>query len=313
MMACACRQSCRVASGSGAPSLAMAAPPMGRSLKSSRSPCVEATLSRTVTAARVTSGPMPSPGRTTRRIGCRRWAETGPVDQWSVAASSPRGWGPAATGSVLDGLLMELPCGCAAWLLTNEEGSLARREPSFAGGGSACWRASTWFRWLWPLRGLCDRQAVWRHARDTRSGQHSQPPVAASTARLEPGTHPGFRHQAATAGVDGASLEPRHGSAAPAGGCRGLRYTHHPVDASLLRLIAEAMGPDAVLQDGAVLLPSSVTAAASALRLADEHGIPLRVTSGPGIHVDRRRGVARAEAGVTLAALGQALSDAGVA
>jgi glycolate oxidase len=103
------------------------------------------------------------------------------------------------------------------------------------------------------------------------------------------------------------------------------------VDASLSRVLTEALGPGSVLQGGAVLAPSSPERAAVALRIAQREHLMLRLTSGPGdasqapeggavlslanlaaVAVDPARGIARAEAGTTLAALDAALASAGV-
>lgn len=85
-------------------------------------------------------------------------------------------------------------------------------------------------------------------------------------------------------------------------------------------------------EGGVVLVPASADGVAAALRLAQDHRLPLRLTSGPpdgsqapeggallsvvrlsAVSVDVRRGIARAEAGATLAGLGAALDAAGVA
>jgi len=103
------------------------------------------------------------------------------------------------------------------------------------------------------------------------------------------------------------------------------------VDLSLRRALAGALGEDAVTLDGAVIAPSGAEGVAEVLRLAQEHGIRLRITSGQAagvevpagvsvlslsrlaaITVDPRNGVARAEAGVTLDVLRASLADAGV-
>jgi FAD/FMN-containing dehydrogenase len=104
------------------------------------------------------------------------------------------------------------------------------------------------------------------------------------------------------------------------------------VEASLNRLLIATLGPASVLEGGALLTPSSQQGVAAVLRIAREHRLPLRLTSGPGnpvqvpeggavlslaqlaaIGVDPARGVVRAEAGASLAALGVALAEAGVA
>jgi glycolate oxidase len=109
-------------------------------------------------------------------------------------------------------------------------------------------------------------------------------------------------------------------------------YTHLPVDVSLHRSLVEALGPDAVLDGGAVLVPADAEGVVAVLRIAQEHRLSLRLTSGlatssrsgPGgavlslgnlaaISVDSLRGITRAEAGATLSALGTALANAGMA
>jgi glycolate oxidase len=104
------------------------------------------------------------------------------------------------------------------------------------------------------------------------------------------------------------------------------------VDASLHRLLVEALGEDAVGDGGAVLAPASADGVAAALRLAEEHRLRVYLTSGPAegaeppeggalltlarlsaVSVDPQRGVARAEAGATLPALAAALAAAGTA
>jgi glycolate oxidase len=104
------------------------------------------------------------------------------------------------------------------------------------------------------------------------------------------------------------------------------------VDASLQRLLGEALGSDAVLDGGAVLAPTSPEGVAAVLRIARNQRLHLRLTSGAGdgvpvpaggavlslarlaaVRVDASNGVARAEAGATLALLTAALSDAGMA
>ncbi|MGA2283995.1 MAG: FAD-binding oxidoreductase [Candidatus Dormibacteria bacterium] len=104
------------------------------------------------------------------------------------------------------------------------------------------------------------------------------------------------------------------------------------MEASLNRLLIATLGPASVLEGGALLTPSSQQGVAAVLRIAREHRLPLRLTSGPGnpvqvpeggavlslaqlaaIGVDPARGVVRAEAGASLAALGVALAEAGVA
>jgi FAD/FMN-containing dehydrogenase len=124
--------------------------------------------------------------------------------------------------------------------------------------------------------------------------------------------------------ADGAGFTSRHGG-------RGI-YTHPPVDASLQRALVEAVGPDAVLQGGSVLAPATADGVSDVLRIAEERHLPVRLTSDAGeavatpdggavlslarlavLSVDASNGVARAEAGVTIAALAAALADAGLA
>jgi FAD/FMN-containing dehydrogenase len=104
------------------------------------------------------------------------------------------------------------------------------------------------------------------------------------------------------------------------------------VDASLHRLLVDALGEETVLDGGSVLAPSSPDGVAAALRIAQERRLRLRLTSGPAegadplrdgallsmgrlstVQVDASNGVVRAEAGVTLTALTAALADAGMA
>jgi len=112
------------------------------------------------------------------------------------------------------------------------------------------------------------------------------------------------------------------------GGCD--IYTPLAVDASLRRVLTEAVGTDSVLQGGSVLAPASAEDVAAVLRIAQ--GRRLRLTSGAGeagtapdggavlslarlvaLSVDASNGVVRAEAGATLTALAAALADAGLA
>ncbi|MGO8686719.1 MAG: FAD-binding protein [Candidatus Dormibacteria bacterium] len=102
--------------------------------------------------------------------------------------------------------------------------------------------------------------------------------------------------------------------------------------ASLHRAFVDALGEDAVREGGTVLAPASADGVAAVLRLAEEHRLPLRLTSRApelshapeggavlsmahlsAVSVDVLRGIVRAEAGATLAALGAALAAAGVA
>jgi FAD/FMN-containing dehydrogenase len=104
------------------------------------------------------------------------------------------------------------------------------------------------------------------------------------------------------------------------------------VDASLHRLLVDALGEETVLDRGSVLAPSSPDGVAAALRIAQERRLRLRLTSGPAEGADPLRdgallsmgrlsavqvvasnGVVRAEAGVTIRALAAALADAGMA
>ena len=104
------------------------------------------------------------------------------------------------------------------------------------------------------------------------------------------------------------------------------------MDASLHRLLVDALGEETVLDRGSVLAPSSPDGVAAALRIAQERRLRLRLTSGPAegadplrdgallsmgrlstVQVDASNGVVRAEAGVTLTALTAALADAGMA
>ena len=104
------------------------------------------------------------------------------------------------------------------------------------------------------------------------------------------------------------------------------------MDASLHRLLVDALGEETVLDGGSVLAPSSPDGVATVLRIAQERRLRLRLTSGPAegadplrdgallsmgrlstVQVDASNGVVRAEAGVTLTALTAALADAGMA
>ena len=104
------------------------------------------------------------------------------------------------------------------------------------------------------------------------------------------------------------------------------------MDASLHRLLVDALGEETVLDGGSVLAPSSPDGVAAVLRIAQERRLRLRLTSGPAegadplrdgallsmgrlstVQVDASNGVVRAEAGVTLTALTAALADAGMA
>jgi glycolate oxidase len=104
------------------------------------------------------------------------------------------------------------------------------------------------------------------------------------------------------------------------------------VDASLRRALTEALGAGCVLHDGSLLVPGSAEGVAAVLRIAQAHRLRLRISSGSGtgvtgadgvtvlslggltaLGVDVRRGIVRAEAGATLAALGAALAGAGMA
>lgn len=114
------------------------------------------------------------------------------------------------------------------------------------------------------------------------------------------------------------------------GGCD--IYTPLAVDASLRRVLTEAVGTNSVLQGGSVLAPASAEDVAAVLRIAQGRRLPLRLTSGAGeagtapdggavlslarlvaLSVDASNGVVRAEAGATLTALAAALADAGLA
>jgi FAD/FMN-containing dehydrogenase len=122
------------------------------------------------------------------------------------------------------------------------------------------------------------------------------------------------------------------------GGIPGLRRegrasdTLIAVDASLRRALVEAVGPDAVLQDGSMLAPATADGVSDLLRIAEDRRLPVRLTSGAGealippeggavlslarlaaLSLDASSGVVRAEAGVTLTALASSLADAGVA
>jgi glycolate oxidase len=104
------------------------------------------------------------------------------------------------------------------------------------------------------------------------------------------------------------------------------------MDANLERLLIAALGEDAVFEGGSLLAPTSAEGVGAVLRLAQEHRLPLRLTSGPpspshappggavlsltrlaAISVDPGRGVVRAEAGATLGALAAALAAGEVA
>jgi glycolate oxidase len=117
----------------------------------------------------------------------------------------------------------------------------------------------------------------------------------------------------------------------PAGLASLPRVHSSAVDVSLRRALAEALGADAVLHSGAMLAPADADGVGRALRLAGEHGLALRLSSGTGagapapeggavlslsrlsaIAVDASRAVARAEAGASLERLREALAAAGV-
>ncbi|MGD0834640.1 MAG: FAD-binding protein [Candidatus Dormibacteria bacterium] len=104
------------------------------------------------------------------------------------------------------------------------------------------------------------------------------------------------------------------------------------MDASLRRALAVALGPGSVLQDGSVLAPGSAEGVQAVLRIAQEWRLPLHIASGAGdasdapeggavlslgrltaIAVDAANGIARAEAGATVAALIRSLAAARVA
>lgn len=109
-------------------------------------------------------------------------------------------------------------------------------------------------------------------------------------------------------------------------------YTHRPVDGSLRHLLSEAIGADALFDDGTVLVPADVEGVRSILRLAAENHLPLRVTSGgtvagrapvggavlslqrlANLGVDAEAGIARAEAGASLGDLERALGAVAMA
>ncbi|MGD1034216.1 MAG: FAD-binding protein [Candidatus Dormibacteria bacterium] len=104
------------------------------------------------------------------------------------------------------------------------------------------------------------------------------------------------------------------------------------MDASLRRALTEALGEGGVLHDGWLLLPGSAEGVAAVLRIAHDHRLRLRISSGAGagvtgsegvavlslagltaLRIDTPRGIVRAEAGATLTALRAALAGAGVA
>ena len=104
------------------------------------------------------------------------------------------------------------------------------------------------------------------------------------------------------------------------------------MDATLRRALVEAVGPDSFLHDGSILAPATADGVSDVLRIAEEHQLHVRLTSGAGdavtapeggavlslarlvtLGVDVTNGVARAEAGVTLTALVAALAHAGMA
>jgi glycolate oxidase len=109
-------------------------------------------------------------------------------------------------------------------------------------------------------------------------------------------------------------------------------YTHPPVDGSLRDLLSEAIGADALLDDGTVLAPADVEGARSVLRIAADHHLPLAITSGGtgtgrkhgggavlslrrlvALRIDDAAGIVRAEAGASLDDLRGALAAAAVA
>jgi FAD/FMN-containing dehydrogenase len=103
------------------------------------------------------------------------------------------------------------------------------------------------------------------------------------------------------------------------------------MDGSVRHLLSEAIGADALLDDGMSVAPASVEAVRSVLRIGADHHLPLRITSGgarpqppaqgvvvslrrlAALEVDAGRGVVRVEAGASLDRLRQALQGAGVA
>ena len=104
-----------------------------------------------------------------------------------------------------------------------------------------------------------------------------------------------------------------------------------PVDEDLRRLFSAALGVGGVLHSGSLLAPRDAGGVAAALRLADLHRVRLRLSSGgrlgspprPGgavlslsrlaaLSADPANGVARAEAGVSLADLTRTLAAAGL-
>ncbi len=104
------------------------------------------------------------------------------------------------------------------------------------------------------------------------------------------------------------------------------------MDVTLRRALVEAVGPDSFLHDGSILAPATADGVSDVLRIAEEHQLHVRLTSGAGeavtapnggailslarlveLSVDASNGVARAEAGTTLTALAAALADAGMA
>ena len=104
------------------------------------------------------------------------------------------------------------------------------------------------------------------------------------------------------------------------------------MDANLCRVLTEALGPGAVVDGGSIATPATADGVAAALRIAQENRLPIRITSGAGdavtapeggsvlslarltaVSVDAANGVARAEAGASLAILAGALADAGMA
>jgi glycolate oxidase len=125
----------------------------------------------------------------------------------------------------------------------------------------------------------------------------------------------------------------RGGSGRAAGASAALAlYTHPPVDGSLRHLLSEAIGADALLDDGAVLVPADVEGVRSVLRIAAGHHLPLRIASGErgkgrapaggallslwrldAMRVDAGAGIARLEAGADLGDLQRALEAASLA
>ncbi len=104
------------------------------------------------------------------------------------------------------------------------------------------------------------------------------------------------------------------------------------MDGSLRHLLSEAIGADALLEDGAILIPTNVEGVRSVLRIAADHHLPLRITSSgsaaeglpasgavlnlrrlAAVRIDVGAGIVRIEAGASLDDLNRDLNAAAMA